>query len=281
VDREKRLIGVIGLRDLVVAGPGATMEAIMNREVIHVTSGTDQEEVAQVMTRYNLATLPVVDEQHRLLGVVTHDDIADVIEDETTEDILHLGAVETAAVIDRPYWDQKILQVVRSRFFWLLALFFAETFTGTVLRHFEGELQAVVALSFFVPLLIGTGGNAGSQTVATIIRGMALREVRPRDVVRVWWREVRTGLLLGVLIGVVAFLRALLWQVDPSLAFTVALTVAAICVWANTVAALVPLAANAVGIDPTIVSGPLMTTLIDGTGLLIYFTLAALLLPQL
>jgi magnesium transporter len=281
VDREKRLIGVVGLRDLVVASPGTKMEAIMNPDVIHVTAATDQEEVAQVMTRYDLASLPVVDDQNRLLGVVTHDDIVDVLEDETTEDILHLGAVETGPAIARPYWDQKILHVVRSRFVWLLALFFAETFTGTVLRHFESELQTVVALSFFVPLLIGTGGNAGSQTVATIIRGMALREVRPKDVARVWWREVRTGLLLGLLIGLVAYFRALLWQVDPGLAFTVALTVASICVWANTVAALVPLAANALGIDPTIVSGPLMTTLIDGTGLIIYFSLAALILPQL
>jgi magnesium transporter len=246
-----------------------------------VTAGTDQEEVAQVMTRYDLYALPVVDEQNHLLGVVTYDDIAEVLEDETTEDILHLGAVETGPVIDKPYWDQKISQVVRSRFLWLLVLFFAETFTGTVLRHFEGELKTVVALSFFVPLLIGTGGNAGSQTVATIIRGIALREVRPRDVFRVWWREVRTGLLLGLLIGLVAYVRALLWGVDSRLAFTVALTVAAICLWANTVAALVPLAAHKAGIDPTIVSGPLMTTLIDGTGLLIYFTLAALILPQL
>jgi magnesium transporter len=233
------------------------------------------------MTRYNLSSLPVVDEQQRLLGVVTHDDIAEVLEDEATEDILHLGAVETGPVIDKPYWDQHILQVVRSRFVWLVVLFLAHTFTGTVMRIFESELQTVVSLAIFVPLLIGTGGNAGSQTVATIIRGLALREVRPRDALRVWWRETRTGLLLGLLIGTVAYFRALLWQVDPNLAFTVALSVAAITVWANTVAALVPLLANAIGIDPTIMSGPLMTTLIDGTGLLIYFTLAALILPQL
>jgi magnesium transporter len=149
VDRERRLIGGRP-RELVVAV--RAMEAIMNREVIHVTSGTDQEEVAQVMTRYNLATLPVVDEQHRLLGVVTHDDIADVIEDETTEDILHLGAVETAAVIDRPYWDQKILQVVRSRF---LALARSSPRPSPDVSPFRGELRGGVALSSFVPLLIG------------------------------------------------------------------------------------------------------------------------------
>jgi magnesium transporter len=129
-----------------------------------------------------------------------------------------------------PYWDQKITKIVRSRFVWLLALFFAETFTGTVLRHFEIELKTVVALSFFIPLLIGTGGNAGSQTVATIIRGLALREVRPRDALKVWWREARTGFLLGISIGLIAFGRALLWRVDTNLALTVALSVAAICI---------------------------------------------------
>jgi magnesium transporter len=174
-----------------------------------------------------------------------------------------------------------MVDVVRSRFFWLLLLFIAETFTGTVLRHFEDELDVVVALSFFIPLLIGTGGNAGSQTVATIIRALALREVRPRDFLKVWWREVRTGLFLGLLIALVAFGRALLWGVEQELAITVAITIAAIVIWANTVASVVPIIASRLGIDPTILSGPLMTTLIDGTGLLIYFSLAALILPQL
>lgn len=281
VDREKHLVGVVGLRDLVISNPKTTMEEIMDHEVILVTAGVDQEEVARILTRYDLAAVPVVDDQHRLLGAVTYDDVADVLEEETTEDILHLGGIETGPVMDKPYWSQRIRDVVRSRFFWLLVLFVAETFTGTVLRHFEGELQAVVALSFFVPLLIGTGGNAGSQTVATVIRALALREVRTRDVLRVWWREVRTGLLLGLLLGLVAFGRALLWGVNMGLALTVSITVATICLWANTVAALVPIIANRFGIDPTIVSGPLMTTLIDGTGLIIYFSLAAIILPEI
>jgi magnesium transporter len=281
IDREKHLIGVVGLRELVISSPETTMDQIMDHEVIHVQAGMDQEDVARLMTRYDLAAVPVVDDQRRLVGAVTHDDIVDVLEAETTEDILHLGAVETGPVMDKPYWSQHIFDVVRSRFVWLLILFIAETFTGSVLRHYEGELQTVVALSFFVPLLIGTGGNAGSQTVATVIRALALREVRSRDVLRVWWREIRTGLLLGVLIGIVAYGRALLWGVHSPLALTVAITVATICLWANTVAALVPIIAGKIGIDPTIVSGPLMTTLIDGTGLIIYFSLAAWILPEL
>jgi magnesium transporter len=170
---------------------------------------------------------------------------------------------------------------VRSRFVWLLILFVAETFTGIVLRHYQGQLQTVVTLSFFIPLLIGTGGNAGSQTVATVIRALALQEVRPKDVLRVWWREARVGILLGLLIGAAGLVRALIWGVTPEMALTVGITVAVICTWATTVAALVPIFASALRIDPTIISGPLMTTLIDGTGLIIYFSLASLILPQL
>jgi magnesium transporter len=281
VDREKRLIGVVGLRDLVIAQPETRMEAIMDREVIFVAVGTDQEEVAHVISRYDLAAVPVVDETGKLLGIITHDDIADVVEDEATEDILHLAGVEAGPLLDKPYWTQRMVDVVRSRFFWLLLLFIAETFTGTVLRFFESELKVVVALSFFIPLLIGTGGNAGSQTVATVIRALALREIRTRDAMKVWFREALTGVFLGILIGLVAVGRSLLWHVEWELALTVGITIATIVIWANSVASLVPIIAHRLGIDPTILSGPLMATLIDGTGLLIYFSLAALILPQL
>lgn len=281
VDREKRLVGLVGLRELVISKPSTRMEAIMEPEVNYVTVGTDQEEVAHIMTRYDLANLPVVDEHRRLVGVITHDDLVDVLEDEATEDILRMSAVESGPIIDKPYWSQRITDIVRSRFVWLVILFGAATFTGTVLRHFQSELEEVVALSFFVPLLIGTGGNAGFQTVSTVIRALALREVRSRDVLRVWWREARAGLLLGLMLGGLGYLWATVWGVDSNIAVTVALTVSAICFWATTVASLIPIAAHAVRIDPTVISGPLMSTLIDGTGLIIYFTLAALILPQL
>lgn len=281
VDREQRLAGVVGLRDLVIAPPNATMESIMEPEVIYITSAADQEEAARKMTHYDLASLPVVDDQDRLVGVITHDDLVEVLEEEATEDILRLGAIETGPLVDKPYWSQRIYDLVRSRFVWLLVLFVAETFTGTVMRHYEGELRAVVSLSFFIPLLIGTGGNAGSQTVASVIRALALREVLPMDLLKVWWREARVGLLLGVLIGLTGLGRALLWGVDLEMALTVGITLTVICTWATTVAALVPILASALRIDPTIISGPLMTTLIDGTGLVIYFSLAAIILPQL
>lgn len=281
VDRERRLSGVVGMRELVVASPDKLVEDLMNPDVVYVTAGTDQEEVVKVMDNNNLSAIPVVDDTQHLLGVITHDDVIDVMKEEASEDILQLGGVEPGPLLDIPYWSQKISQVVRSRFTWLLTLFVAETLTGTVMRHYDEELKTVVALSFFIPLMIGTGGNAGSQTVATIIRGMALGEVKRSDIFWVWWREFRTGVALGALLGVVGYARALLWGVEPSLALTVGLTIAFICAWANSIAALVPLLADKLGIDPTIISGPLMSTFIDATGLVIYFSLAALILPQL
>jgi len=281
VDRSRKLIGVVGLRELVTSPPETTMESIMVGDVISVQTGTDQEEVARVMTRYDLTAVPVVDSQGVLVGVITYDDIIDVIEDEITEDVLQQGAIEPAPVIDRPYWSQRFIDVARSRFPWLLFLFIGQTFTGTIMRAFENEIQTVVALSFFVPLLIGTGGNAGSQTVATVIRAMALQEIRPRDVFFVWFRETRVALLLGSVLGIGAIGWLFFWGIEFPLAMTVGLSMIIICIWANTVGSLVPILASRLGIDPTLISGPLMSTLIDGTGLLIYFALAVLLLPQL
>lgn len=281
VDRERRLCGVVGMRELVVSLPEKLVEDLMNPDVVYVTAGTDQEEVVRLMDNNNLSAIPVVDDNSHLLGVITHDDIIDVLKEEAGEDILQLGAVEPGPILDIPYWSQKISQVVRSRFTWLLTLFIAETLTGTVMRHYDEELKTVVALSFFVPLMIGTGGNAGSQTVATIIRGMALGEVKRSELLWVWWKEFRTGVALGLLLGVVGYVRALLWGVDANMALTVGLTIAFICAWANSVAAMVPIVADRIGIDPTIISGPLMSTFIDATGLVIYFSLAALILPQL
>lgn len=281
IDRERRLCGVVGMRELVVAAPTTLVEDLMDPEVIFVTTGTDQEDVARTMSNNNLSAIPVVNNNGEMLGVITLDDVIDVLKEEAGEDILQLGGVEPGPLLDVPYWSQKISQVVRSRFTWLLTLFIAETLTGTVMRHYDEEIKTVVSLAFFVPLLIGTGGNAGSQTVATIIRGMALGEVKRSELLWVLWKEFRTGIALGVLLGIVGYARALLWGVDWHLAVTVALTIAIICVWANSVAATIPMLADKLGIDPTIISGPFMSTLIDATGLIIYFTLAAWILPQL
>jgi cation transporter-like permease len=195
--------------------------------------------------------------------------------------VLNQGGIVGRIAGRAPYFLTPLLRTVRSRITWLILLFVAETATGTVLRYFDDELAKVVALSFFVPLLIGTGGNAGSQTVSTIIRALALGEVRTRDVMRVVRREVSAGVLLGVLLGTIAFFRALLWGVDYDLAACVAVTILVVCTWANAVGATIPLVAQRVGIDPTVISAPLITTLVDASGLFIYFSVAKLMIAAL
>lgn len=280
VDRERRLVGVVSLRQLLVAPPDRLIGQIMNPDVISVTVGTDQEEVANLMKKHDFLALPVVDANQHLLGIITVDDVVDVIEEEATEDVYRFGGVEPG-VLNKPYFKTSLLRVVRSRAGWLVLLFVAETFTGSVLRIFEAELATVVALSFFIPLLIGTGGNTGAQTVSTIIRGLALREILPRDLFRVLSRELLGGLMLGASLGVLAFVRAELWGSGFWLSLVVGLSVLVICTWANTIGSLIPMAAQRLKIDPAIVSAPLITTLVDATGLAIYLMIAKLLLPEL
>ena len=272
-----RLLGAVSLRDLVMAELEQPVVDVMRRHPITVEALEDRESVAQKIAKYNLLAVPVLEQDGSVVGFVTVDDVIDVMIEEGTEDLLRMAAVEPGA-LDRPYFESSVLHVVRKRIGWLLLLFVAETFTGTVLRYFESELAAVVALSFFIPLLIGTGGNAGAQTVTTIVRSIALGEIRLRDGWRVLAREASTGLLVGVLVAVVAFGRSLLWGVTVQLAITVAITVLVICTWSTTIGSMIPMAAKRFGVDPAVLSAPLITTLVDATGLVIYFTIAKMIL---
>ena len=274
VDPENRLVGVVSLREVVVSDPQRQMQDLMNRRLVVVAPEADREVVARLVSHYDYLALPVVDTAGRLLGIVTVDDVIDVLVSEGTEDILRFGGMEGGGAIDQPYFTVPIAVVIRKRVGWLLLLFVAETLTGTVLRYFESELAKVVALSFFIPLLIGTGGNTGAQTVSTLIRGLALGEIKVADVWRVIGREFGSGLLMGLLLGLVAFGRALLWGSTPGLAAVVGLTIVAICAWANTIGSLIPLIAYKLKIDPAVVSAPLITTLVDATGLAIYMLIA-------
>ena len=272
-----RLLGAVSLRDLVMAELERPVSEVMRRKPVTVNVREDQESVAHKIAKYNLLALPALEQDGRVVGFVTVDDVIDVLIEEQTEDILRMAAVEPGA-LDKPYFENPIVRVVRKRLGWLVLLFVAETFTGTVLRYYEGELAQVVALSFFIPLLIGTGGNAGSQTVTTIIRSIALGEIHLRDVWRVLGREMSTGVMVGVLIGAIAFGRALLWGTTMPLAVTVSVTVLAICTWSTTIGSLIPIAAARVGLDPAVLSAPLITTLVDATGLVIYFSIAKMIL---
>ncbi len=272
-----RLEGVCSVRELINMRPDQRVSDIMTTEVISITPDVDQEKAARLLGRYDLLALPVVSEDGRMLGIITVDDAIDVLAQENTEDLLRFGGVAGDAN-DQPYFTIPILRVIRTRFVWLLLLFLADTFTGNVLRVFDQQLAAVVALSFYIPLLIGTGGNAGAQTVSTIIRGLAVGDVQFRDTLRVLRREIVSGALLGTMLGLVAGFRAYLWDNDSQIAIIVGVTVLVVCTWANTIASLIPLVAKRLNIDPAVVSAPMITTLVDATGLFIYLSIATALL---
>ena len=274
------LVGAISLRDLVMAELNQRVSAVMRRKPITVEAREDQESVANKIAKYNLLAVPVLEKDGSVVGFVTVDDVIDVMIEEQTEDILRMAAVEPGA-LDKPYFDNPVMRVVRKRIGWLLFLFVAGTLTSKVLHSFEDELAAVVALNFFIPLLIGTGGNAGAQTVMTVIRSLSLGEIGVRHAWRVALREAATGMLVGLLIGAIAFGQALWVTGRFDLALTIAVTLCAICVWSTTVGSIVPIAAHRVGIDPAVLSAPLITTLVDATGLLIYLTIAKIILDQI
>ena len=276
-----KLIGVVPLRVVAIAEPGALIADIMTYDPIAIHETTTRGDAADIINAHDFLSLPICDPSGQLVGAVRVDDLLGAALDQVGTGILNQGGVEGKIAGRAPYFLTPIIRTVRSRLTWLVLLFVAETATGTVLRYFDDELAKVVALSFFVPLLIGTGGNAGSQTVSTIIRALALGEVRVRDVMRVVRREVTAGVLLGVLLGTIAFFRALLWGVDTDLALCVAVTILVVCTWANAVGAAIPLAAQRFGIDPTVISAPLITTLVDASGLFIYFTVAKLMIVSL
>ncbi|MCI0387930.1 MAG: magnesium transporter [Acidobacteria bacterium] len=275
-----KLLGAVSLRDLVMAELSQPLTQVMRRRPVTVEASDDQETVAQRIAKYNLLAVPVLEKDGSVVGFVTVDDVIDVLIEEQTEDILRMAAVEPGA-LDRPYFDNPIFRVVRKRIVWLMFLFVAGTLTSKVLQSFEEELATVVALAFFVPLLIGTGGNAGAQTVMTVIRSLSLGEIGVKHAWRVAGREAITGLMVGGLIGVVAFGQAYWVTHDFRLALTIAVTVCAICIWSTTVGAIIPIIAHHFGVDPAVLSAPLITTLVDATGLLIYLTIAKLILDQI
>lgn len=275
LDGERHLLGVLSLYRLLLSPADTPVSELMAPTTVRVRADADQATAARLLTERNLLAIPVVDAEDHLLGIITEDDIADVLEAEATEDIERLGGSQPLNV---PYRVSSVPLLVRKRIGWLLLLFVAEAYTGTVLRDFQDELSAVVALSFFIPLLIGTGGNIGSQTVTLIVRAMALNEVSLRDVAWVVLKELQVGLVLGAIMAVVAFGRAWLLGVGSDIGIAVALAILAICLWAATVAAALPLVLRRLGVDPAVVSAPLITTLVDGTGLIIYFEIARILL---
>jgi magnesium transporter len=279
VTDENCLVGVVPLREVATSPPERPLAEFMATDVIAVREDAERQDAAEIISTHNFLSLPILDHQGHLVGAVTVDDLLDAALSKGGVGFLNQAGVAGSVAAQVPYFQTSIARVVRSRITWLVLLFVAETATGSVLRHFEDALAKWVDLAFFIPLLIGTGGNAGSQTVSTVIRALALGEIRMKDVLRVAGKEIVSGVLLGLLLGTIAFFRAKMWHPhEANIPICVGFTVVAICTWANAVGAFIPIAAQRVGIDPTVISAPLITTLVDASGLFLYLTIATLIL---
>ncbi len=291
LDQESRLLGVVSFRQLMMARGDARVRDVMARDVVTVHDEMDQEAVGRLFAQHDLLAIPVVDHAGRMKGIVTADDIVDVVREEATEDIQKIGG---SAALEAPYLQVGFLEMVKKRGGWLVLLFVGEMFTASAMGRFEHAIQRAAVLSMFIPLIISSGGNCGSQASTLVIRAIALGELRLRDWWRVFLRELAAGFALGLLLGSLGFLRIALWQHgfqhpdDSTLGFygehylllgaTVALSVMSVALWGTLAGALLPFALKRLRLDPASASAPLVATLVDVTGLLLYFSVAVTLL---
>jgi magnesium transporter len=284
VDTNGKLLEDVRLGSLVLADPETNVTEIKDPPLVSVKPTDDRESVLQAFEKYDRVALPVVDEQGRMLGIITVDDVLDVAEREATEDIQKMGGMEA---LDAPYLTVSLPEMIRKRAGWLAALFLGEMLTATAMGHFEAEIAKAVVLALFVPLIISSGGNSGSQATSLIIRALALQEMRLRDWWRVCRREVISGFALGVLLGSIGFVRIILWQrIGWSnygahyllVAFTVWASLTGVVLFGTVTGSMLPFLLRRLGFDPATSSAPFVATLVDVTGLIIYFTIAAILL---
>jgi magnesium transporter len=283
VDAEQRLVGVVSFRELFSAAPPALVRDVMRKDVVTVRAELDQEEVANVIAESHLMAVPVVDAENRIQGIVTVDDIVDVVREEATEDIQKIGGTQA---LDAPYLQVSLLQMVRARAPWLTVLFIGQLGTATAIAYYESAIARAVVLALFIPLVISSGGNSGSQASTLVIRAMAMEEVRLRDWARVLRREILAGLLLGVLLGALGLLRVLFWPGEASefgghffwVGITVAVSLVWIVMWGSVAGSMLPFVLRRLGFDPASASAPFVSTLVDVTGLVIYFTVATVFL---
>lgn len=270
------LLGMVSLRDLLLARGGTRVEDVMSRPFVTVQPEDDRELAAQLMEGFDLLELPVVDSGNRLVGVVTADDAMGVLQEEATEDMEVMAAMSPS---ERPYLTTPVWRIFLSRAPWLLLLMLSAAFTGGIITHFEDALAAQVALTAFIPMLMDTGGNCGSQSSTTVIRGLSLGQIRFGDWYRVVWKELRTGALCALLLAAVNFLRLFLFSsVGTLVDLTVSVTLALTVILSKLIGCLLPLAAKRVGLDPAVMASPLITTLVDAASLLLYFQMAVWLL---
>lgn len=283
LDRTQVLLGVISLRELFLAKAQTTVEENMNTDLVTVLQDEDQESISKTFSNHNFLAIPVVDENNVMKGIITVDDVVEVIEEEATEDIHKIGGMEA---LGEPYLDISLPAMIKKRAGWLMALFIGEMFTATAMSHYEHDIAKAVVLALFIPLVISSGGNSGSQATTLIIRAMALGEVRLRDWWRVMSRELVSGLSLGIILGAIGFIRIIMWPGHETLygehymlvALSVAFSLVGIVLWGTLSGSMLPFLLRRVGLDPATSSAPFVATLVDVTGLIIYFTVASLFL---
>lgn len=272
-DMNRKLEGIVSLRKLVISNEEDTIEEIMDRDVIYVHTHDDQETVAGIFKRYGFLALPVVDKEDRLTGIITVDDIMDVIDQETTEDFQKMAAMSPS---EERYLDASVFNLAKHRIMWLLVLMISATFTGGIIRKYEEVLHTVIVLNAFIPMLMDTGGNSGSQSSTLVIRGLALGEIDLKDATKVIWKEFRISLVVGITLGVVNFFRIYLFDnVGVFVSLTVSITLFVTVVMSKVVGGVLPIIAKKMKIDPAIMAGPLITTIVDALSLMVYFAIAS------
>lgn len=275
-DAARRLEGVVTVRELLVARDDELVADLMKLDVITAETTEDQEEAVARMMRYDFISMPVVDKEARLVGIVTVDDVMDVMEEEATEDFEKMAAISPS---EKPYLKTNPFSLAKHRIVWLLVLMISGMITGGILGHYEASFAALPLLVTFIPMLTDTGGNAGSQSSTLIIRGMAVGEISTRDFFRVFWKELRVSLLVGIALSAVNFVRLVITYQNIPMALTVALALFVTVVLAKTVGGILPMAAKLVHADPAIMAAPLITTIVDAISLVVYFSIAKVLLP--
>lgn len=284
VTEERKLLGIVTVKDLLLCqNDDMQVQEIMLTNLIHVNTHTDQEEVARMLSKYSFLALPVVDTENRMVGIVTFDDAMDVIEEETTEDMELMGGILPS---EKTYLRSSVWELFKNRIPWLLLLMISATFTGMIITSFEEALAAQATLIAFIPMLMGTGGNSGSQSSVTVIRALSLDELKFSDLPQVLWKEIRTAVLCGVALSAVCFVK--IWLIDRMLLGNsqisllvdgvVCLALAVTVLLAKLVGAVLPLAAKALKLDPAVMASPFITTIVDVVSLLVYFLFARLLL---
>ncbi len=272
VDKARKLVGTVALRYLLITDPDTTVGSMMNDNVISVHTLDDQEEVAKLFQKYDFNSMPVVDREERLVGIITIDDIVDIIQEEATEDIEKMAAIVPS---DKPYLKTGVVELYKKRIGWLLLLMISATFTGKIITHYESALGAYLVLTAFIPMLMDSGGNTGSQASVTIIRGLSLDEIEFSDIGRVIWKELRVAMMCGITLAAANFVKLqIVDHVTPIVALVISLTLITTVLIAKMIGASLPMCAKKLGFDPAVMASPLITTIVDAVSLLIYFQFA-------